>query len=309
MFGKKPVSQHPDSRQTTQNTITIHAPSLSDADHAELREGLSAAGHHPARLDGVAHALALSLNAAPEALVPLLELEALPQRTRELVTAYGQDVWNKLDAEEPAFSLDARLFGDVADIEAWMLGLTLGLKIVPEKLQTLISPLLQELLGEDTLTMMVMVMSFAEADLIKGGFLASDSEEATVSREGREGFLKALDDQTPQNRATMLAQLLESLFDAYALVNALPDDFTANLQTLPDGFRLVPEDADLSRHPRPSSLYVQTPIRREGRKIRPNEPCPCGSGKKYKKCHGAPGADPLPEAVAETAPGALPEGV
>ena len=23
-------------------------------------------------------------------------------------------------------------------------------------------------------------------------------------------------------------------------------------------------------------------------KIRPNEPCPCGSGKKYKFCHGAP---------------------
>lgn len=26
------------------------------------------------------------------------------------------------------------------------------------------------------------------------------------------------------------------------------------------------------------------------RKIRPNEPCPCGSGKKYKRCCGAPGA-------------------
>lgn len=35
------------------------------------------------------------------------------------------------------------------------------------------------------------------------------------------------------------------------------------------------------------------PIRRAGRKIRPNEPCPCGSGKKYKKCHGAPGAPGL----------------
>ena len=27
-------------------------------------------------------------------------------------------------------------------------------------------------------------------------------------------------------------------------------------------------------------------IRREGRKIYPNDACPCGSGKKYKKCHG-----------------------
>ena len=24
----------------------------------------------------------------------------------------------------------------------------------------------------------------------------------------------------------------------------------------------------------------------ESRKIYPNDPCPCGSGKKYKKCHG-----------------------
>ncbi len=29
-----------------------------------------------------------------------------------------------------------------------------------------------------------------------------------------------------------------------------------------------------------------TPFKREGRKIGRNEPCPCGSGKKYKQCHG-----------------------
>ena len=28
-------------------------------------------------------------------------------------------------------------------------------------------------------------------------------------------------------------------------------------------------------------------IRSEGPKIGRNDPCPCGSGKKYKKCHGA----------------------
>ena len=30
-----------------------------------------------------------------------------------------------------------------------------------------------------------------------------------------------------------------------------------------------------------------------GRKVGRNEPCPCGSGKKYKNCHGRPGAEPL----------------
>jgi len=31
---------------------------------------------------------------------------------------------------------------------------------------------------------------------------------------------------------------------------------------------------------------VQT-VRRDGKKVGRNDPCPCGSGKKYKKCHGA----------------------
>jgi preprotein translocase subunit SecA len=35
-----------------------------------------------------------------------------------------------------------------------------------------------------------------------------------------------------------------------------------------------------------SSLPTQ---RRTGEKVGRNDPCPCGSGKKYKKCHGAAG--------------------
>ena len=32
---------------------------------------------------------------------------------------------------------------------------------------------------------------------------------------------------------------------------------------------------------------AHTPVHRDGPKVGRNEPCPCGSGKKYKKCHGA----------------------
>jgi preprotein translocase subunit SecA len=28
------------------------------------------------------------------------------------------------------------------------------------------------------------------------------------------------------------------------------------------------------------------PVKRESKKVGRNDPCPCGSGKKYKKCHG-----------------------
>lgn len=34
----------------------------------------------------------------------------------------------------------------------------------------------------------------------------------------------------------------------------------------------------------------RTPKKRVDAKIYPNDPCPCGSGKKYKQCHGRPGA-------------------
>ncbi len=33
---------------------------------------------------------------------------------------------------------------------------------------------------------------------------------------------------------------------------------------------------------------TSNPAQRKTTKIRPNEPCPCGSGKKYKHCHGSP---------------------
>ncbi len=43
----------------------------------------------------------------------------------------------------------------------------------------------------------------------------------------------------------------------------------------------------------------KSPRRAEG-KIGRNDPCPCGSGKKYKKCHGRPGAPPLNVPTTET---------
>ncbi len=35
---------------------------------------------------------------------------------------------------------------------------------------------------------------------------------------------------------------------------------------------------------------LRDPVRRAEPKVGRNDPCPCGSGKKYKKCHGASGA-------------------
>jgi preprotein translocase subunit SecA len=37
----------------------------------------------------------------------------------------------------------------------------------------------------------------------------------------------------------------------------------------------------------------KAPVKRMEAKVYPNDPCPCGSGKKFKNCHGRPGAAAL----------------
>jgi preprotein translocase subunit SecA len=46
------------------------------------------------------------------------------------------------------------------------------------------------------------------------------------------------------------------------------------------------EETDIQRASKERS-QKQQPVVRVDQKVGRNEPCPCGSGKKYKKCHGA----------------------
>ena len=59
----------------------------------------------------------------------------------------------------------------------------------------------------------------------------------------------------------------------------------------------VPAFAGAARSPRPAQAQAPVPartggddviktVRRDEPKVGRNDPCPCGSGKKYKKCHG-----------------------
>jgi preprotein translocase subunit SecA len=45
-------------------------------------------------------------------------------------------------------------------------------------------------------------------------------------------------------------------------------------------------DEEGTGQPSPGGEEREQPFVREGRKVGRNEPCPCGSGKKYKHCHG-----------------------
>jgi preprotein translocase subunit SecA len=48
----------------------------------------------------------------------------------------------------------------------------------------------------------------------------------------------------------------------------------------------APGEAEGEAAPQPLPPPAQMPIHREGPKVGRNDPCPCGSGKKYKHCHG-----------------------
>ncbi|MDX1499543.1 MAG: preprotein translocase subunit SecA [Woeseiaceae bacterium] len=48
----------------------------------------------------------------------------------------------------------------------------------------------------------------------------------------------------------------------------------------------LPQGAPVGQAPPPPRPDPVQPFVREGRKVGRNEPCPCGSGKKYKQCHG-----------------------
>ncbi|MFQ6673969.1 MAG: preprotein translocase subunit SecA [Fidelibacterota bacterium] len=59
---------------------------------------------------------------------------------------------------------------------------------------------------------------------------------------------------------------------------------TQHAESLGMGFAVSPESGEQQGAPAPRGR--PQPIR-VGKKVGRNEPCPCGSGKKYKKCHGA----------------------
>jgi preprotein translocase subunit SecA len=52
---------------------------------------------------------------------------------------------------------------------------------------------------------------------------------------------------------------------------------------------VAPEEPEQAAGPvaRQPTAAPQAPFVRGDRKVGRNEPCPCGSGKKYKHCHGA----------------------
>ncbi|MCQ2442717.1 MAG: preprotein translocase subunit SecA [Oscillospiraceae bacterium] len=92
--------------------------------------------------------------------------------------------------------------------------------------------------------------------------------------------------------------------------NAATDPRTRDIETKgvtnPDA---VPQEAEQGKVDRVAENESEKPKRAPvvmGAKISPNDPCPCGSGKKFKKCHGKNGAKRyVPTEVSEAASDAV----
>ena len=96
----------------------------------------------------------------------------------------------------------------------------------------------------------------------------------------------------------MISHLNEDIAVSIFRSTASPERLRELEQEVPQKYEHAAVSAFSATHPETTGVeapsgappggagYVPAPIRREGKKVGRNEPCPCGSGKKYKKCCG-----------------------
>jgi preprotein translocase subunit SecA len=95
----------------------------------------------------------------------------------------------------------------------------------------------------------------------------------------------------------LFAEMLENVkFDVISILSKVqvkdPEDVTAveeqrRRESQASGVTYEHEKGSaMPEQPQQEQAEAHTPYTREGEKVGRNEPCPCGSGKKYKQCHG-----------------------
>ena len=122
----------------------------------------------------------------------------------------------------------------------------------------------------------------AEMDYLRQGIglrgYAQKNPKQEYKREAFEMFTAMLD-RVKSEVVTILAkvQLREE-----SEIDALEQRQQAASQ---EGLEMQHENASLT-NPAPSEVEEPNTFVRQGPKVGRNEPCPCGSGKKFKQCHG-----------------------
>ncbi|MCW8998586.1 MAG: SEC-C metal-binding domain-containing protein, partial [Kangiellaceae bacterium] len=92
----------------------------------------------------------------------------------------------------------------------------------------------------------------------------------------------------------LYAQMLDSIkFDVISILSKVQVRDSEDVEAVEEQRRREAQSHGVQyQHEQESAMPggqqddAHTPFRREGQKVGRNEPCPCGSGKKYKQCHG-----------------------
>ncbi|GHG08724.1 hypothetical protein GCM10017783_21650 [Deinococcus piscis] len=241
---------------------------------ATLTEAAQRQGRSLPFWDGVVYGLALSLHPDSEVMLQVLEIELELPEVREIVTEYAASIWARLnvdDQEQFDASVDPQLVSTPAMLREWLAGLAHAVALDPQPLEALYQPTTTKIIGERVISTMLIVMSFIKPIEDLDGELSGWQEMQEIQQEVM-GTLE-MNQATPEEIAETLQLLLLDV-DFFYGYSAAIQQFGLDSQLFGNNLKFEP-------------------IQREGRKIRPNEPCPCGSGKKHKKCCGTPGAAPL----------------
>ena len=105
---------------------------------------------------------------------------------------------------------------------------------------------------------------------------AQKNPKQEYKREAFELFSSLL--ETVKSEVTRITMLVQ--------VKSEADVDTVEMPAEPENVRYQHADFDEALGGNPENAESVLPTQREGVKIGRNDPCPCGSGKKYKQCHG-----------------------
>ncbi|MDE6298780.1 MAG: SEC-C domain-containing protein [Muribaculaceae bacterium] len=117
--------------------------------------------------------------------------------------------------------------------------------------------------------------SKAVATLMRGKLAVPDYEEAKAAREAAEA-------EEARQRAAQQQQQ-QQIHQEYTTTRTMPNPY-ANYSTTRDSYpgesaqRAAAQNVNRPAQPKQPA--------KAGPKVGRNDPCPCGSGKKYKNCHG-----------------------
>ena len=128
-----------------------------------------------------------------------------------------------------------------------------------------------------------------DMDQLKAGIglsgYAQKDPKVEYRREGMKAFEQMWDRIASQVTGTIFriaVEIPEPTADRWQITSQV---HSSPVDDIPDDHPALEKQGNVNR-PVPSGPSVE-PIRNFGNRVGRNDPCPCGSGKKYKKCHGA----------------------